>query len=136
MLWCLMLLSIPTSKGSTHNGICVEQRYIVQVMTWHANTARSPAFRSRQVGLMQILCLMQARTSLAKQRAQLRQDAKQQQEVQSQEEAHGMYLLVQQMRNKVGLFANMKMHQQSAPDFYSRIMQLTPRTLHGTKFKS
>lgn len=26
-----------------------------------------------------------------------------------------MYLLVQQMRNKVGLLANMKMHQQSAP---------------------
>ena len=58
---------------------------------------------------------MQAKNSLAKQQAQLRQDAKQKEPKQIQEEAHSMYLLVQQMRNKVGLLANMKMHQQSAP---------------------
>ena len=79
---------------------------------------------------------MQARKSLAKQQAQLRADAKQKAEEQVQEEAHSMYLLVQQMRHKVGLPADMKMHQQSAPRFYSRIMQLTTRTLHATKYKS
>lgn len=69
---------------------------------------------------MQMLCLMQSKMSLAKQQARLRADAKQQAEEQAQEAAHSMYLLAQQMRSKVGLFANMKMHQQSAPCFCSR----------------
>ena len=79
---------------------------------------------------------MQSMKSLAKQQDRLRADAKQKAEKQVQEEAHSMYLLAQQVRNKVGLLANMRMDQQSAPRACSRIMQSSTRTLCGTKFKS
>jgi len=46
-----------------------------------------------------------------------------------QEKAHEMYLLYQQMRQKVSLLAHMKVPQQSACLFYSRIMPLTTRTV-------
>jgi len=79
---------------------------------------------------------MQAKKSLAKQQAQLRADAKQKEEEQIQEEAHSMYLLLHQTRKKVRPLANTKRTQQSAPRFYSRIMQSSTTTLQWTKYKS
>lgn len=42
----------------------------------------------------------------------------------TQEKAHEMYLLYQQMRKTVGLLADVKVPQQSTCHFYSRIMQV------------